>query len=117
MMLLAALAIAHQARGAHAVDRHAAHALGQARGVGAQAAEVVALVALLRCDAQHHVVDIGPVHAGLGQRGTDHVATEHGRFGVVEGTSVGAADRGARRGDYNRFLHGHEQTLSRNTGG
>ena len=55
----------HQARGAHAVNHHAAHALGQAGGVSAQAAQVVALVALLGGNAQDDVIDLVAGDAGL----------------------------------------------------
>jgi hypothetical protein len=74
MMLLAALAIATRPE-AHMRSIVMPPTLsGRPGGVGAQAAEVVALVALLRGDAEHHVVDIGrrprrPWPARRGSRG------------------------------------------------
>ena len=97
---------AHQPGRAHAVDRHAAHAVRHASGIGAQPSEVVALRALLCGDAEDHVIDLGAVDPRLGQCGANHMAAEHRRLGVVEGAAISLCDRRAGGGDDDGFVHG-----------
>ena len=102
---------AHEARAAHAVYRHAADRVGQACGVDAQAAQVVALVALLCGNAQDDIVHFFAFNARFGQGGGNHVAAEHGGLGVVKCASVGFANGRARGGNDDSFLQGHGGVL------
>ena len=90
---------AHQPRGTHAVNRHARHRIGQPPGIGAQAADVIALGALLCGGAHDHVFYRTRLDTGALNYRTHYMAAEHRRFGVVERTAKGFAQRGAGRGD------------------
>ena len=99
----------HQARGAHTVNRHARHRVGQAAGVGAQAPYVVTLSALLRCGAHDHVFHRTRLDTGTLNHGTYHMAAQYRRFGVVERTTEGFAQRGTGGGNDHNVIQIHAQ--------
>ena len=90
----------------------AADAVGQAGGIGTQAAKVVALVALLRGNAQHHVADIGASDADFVERSADDVAAHRGRFGVVKRAAKGFANGRAGGGNNDGVSGVHANTLN-----
>ncbi|MNY12231.1 hypothetical protein D3C86_1453010 [compost metagenome] len=102
----------HQAGRAHAIQGHARHGIRQAAGVGAQAADVVGLGALLHGGAHDHVFHRARLDAGTFDHGTYHMAAEHRGFGVVERATERLGQRGARGGNDHNFIRIHGQAHS-----
>ncbi|MNG96218.1 hypothetical protein D3C78_1077140 [compost metagenome] len=102
----------HQPRGAHTVQGHARHTVGQAGGVSAESADVVTLGALLNGGAHDHVLDGISLDAGALQHRAYHMAAQDGGLGVVERTAKGLGQRRTGGGDDNYFMLVHGQIHS-----
>ena len=93
----------HQARRTGAIDGHAGHRIRQARAQRREARNVLARRALLHGAAEDDVLDFARVHACTPHGFGNDVPAQGRGIGVVEGTAVGPADRGARGGDDDCF--------------
>ncbi|MNM68215.1 hypothetical protein D3C81_797670 [compost metagenome] len=95
----------HQARRALALDGHPGHRCRQAAGNRAQTPQVIGLRTLLRGGADDHVVHFTRLDAGTAHGFAHHVAAQLRRFGVIERTAKGFADRCAGGGNDDGFFH------------
>jgi hypothetical protein len=96
----------HQAGGALAVDRHAGHRDRQAGAQQALAGDVAARGTLLQGAADDDVVHFRGIDRRALYSLGDRMADEFLALGVVEGTTIGFADRCACDGNDDSFTHG-----------
>ena len=99
----------HQARSAHAIERHTRHGIGQAAGIGTQAPDIVALGTLLGSGAHDHVFHRARLDARALDHRAHHVAAQHRRFGIVERATEGLGQGRAGGGYDHNVIQIHIQ--------